>query len=244
MKFYATTETGKVRSQNQDCLFATDRKIGALSNLFLVADGMGGHNAGEYASEWTIRTVLESIRQSENTEPVPLLEEAIGKANRFVYDKARTDADKYGMGTTLVAATFFEEHLYVANVGDSRLYVITDDDIRQITRDHSYVGELVRRGTISESAARNHAKKHYITRAVGTEDTVKVDFFDVLLGDFSDGHTRVLLCTDGLTNMVTDTMIQNIASADAEIDERTNALLREANDNGGRDNITIVLVEP
>ncbi|MBQ1547463.1 MAG: Stp1/IreP family PP2C-type Ser/Thr phosphatase [Lachnospiraceae bacterium] len=239
MKFYSITETGKVRSENQDCLFTTDQKIGPLKNLFLVADGMGGHKAGEYASECAVKTVVESVRNSDRTEPVAVIERAISDANERVYMESKADPEKYGMGTTMVAATFFDGHMYVANVGDSRLYVITENEIRQITQDHSYVGELVRRGTISESAARNHAKRHYITRAVGTESKVRTDFFDVVM----DGSAHVLLCTDGLTNMVTDTVIKQIVSAKAEPYDKVKALLREANENGGRDNITIVLIE-
>ncbi len=239
MNFYSITETGRVRSENQDFLFATDQKIGPLQNLFLVADGMGGHNAGEYASEHAVTTVISEIRNAKEGEPVPLLKTAIASANQNIYLQAKADVGKTGMGTTLVAATFADGHLYVANVGDSRLYVITRNGIRQITRDHSYVGELVRQGTISEAAARNHVKKHYITRAVGTESTVKIDFFDVL----ADEEGYVLLCTDGLTNMVTDAEIERIIHMDLSIEEKVKRLYHEADENGGRDNITLILIE-
>ena len=140
----------------------------------------------------------------------------------------------------MVVATIVDQHAYVANVGDSRLYVI-QDGIRQVTRDHSLVQEMVRMGEISEAEARNHPDKNIITRALGAEKTVDVDFFDLKL----EKGCTILMCSDGLSNMVEDEKIQEIISdPEADIDQKGSALLREANQNGGKDNIAVVLVEP
>jgi len=239
MRFYSITETGRVRSKNQDYLFTTDQKIGPLSNLFLVADGMGGHNAGEYASEYAVRAVVEAIRNSTIQEPIAALEQAITSANQRVYDEAQADPEKKGMGTTMVAATFLDGHLYIANVGDSRLYVATNQDLRQITRDHSLVEELVREGNLPESEAKVHPRKNMITRAVGAEEKVRTDFFDVEIrkGD------QILLCTDGLTNMVPNEYMADIVFTTESIEEKAKKLVNMAEENGGRDNITVILIE-
>jgi protein phosphatase len=240
MRFYSITETGRVRSKNQDFVFATDQKTGPLSNLFLVADGMGGHNAGEFASAYAVQSVVEAIRNSTIQEPIAVLEQAITSANYKVYHEALADPDKKGMGTTLVAATYLDGHLYIANVGDSRLYVATDQELRQITRDHSLVQELVREGNLQESEAMIHPRKNMITRAVGAEEAVRTDFFDVEVrpGD------QILLCTDGLTNMVSkETMTDILFVASDTPEMKAKKLVNTAEENGGRDNITVVLIE-
>ena len=240
MRFYSITETGRVRTKNQDYLFTTDQVIGPLSNLFLVADGMGGHNAGEFASELAVQAVVEAIRNSTIQEPIPVLEEAIRLANAKVFAEAQADVEKKGMGTTLVAGTIQDGHLYIANVGDSRLYVATNQELRQITRDHSLVEELVREGNLPESEAKVHPRKNMITRAVGAEDHVRTDFFDVEIrsGDF------VLMCTDGLTNMISNEDIQEVLFvASDSLEDKAKKLVNMAEENGGRDNITVVLIE-
>ncbi|MCR4673366.1 MAG: Stp1/IreP family PP2C-type Ser/Thr phosphatase [Lachnospiraceae bacterium] len=239
MIFYAITNTGRIRSNNQDYVFASDADTGALSNLFLVADGMGGHQAGEYASETAVRTVLEEIRSKNILEPIPAIDSAIKFANKKIYKEAQQDASKTGMGTTFVAATVFGEHLYVANVGDSRLYVIEDEGLRQVTRDHSVVEELVRTGGITREAARKHVDKHKITRAVGAESNVKIDFFDVPI---SDVH-QILMCTDGLTNMLSDEEIESILLSDQKVKQKAEQLVEKANENGGKDNITVIVID-
>ena len=229
MRFYSITETGRVRSKNQDFVFATDQKIGPLSNLFLVADGMGGHNAGEFASAFAVQTVVEAIRNSTIQEPIAALEQAISSANYKVYQEALADPNKKGMGTTLVAATFQDGHLFIANVGDSRLYVATNQELRQVTRDHSLVQELVREGNLQESEAQIHPRKNMITRAVGAEKAVRTDFFDVEIrtGD------QIVLCTDGLTNMVSDeTMSDVLFTADETPEEKASKLVNIAEENG------------
>jgi protein phosphatase len=200
---------------------------------------MGGHNAGDLASRYAVETMVDSIRNAEHeTRPIPLLGAAIHAANDAVSEKARSDRSLDGMGTTVVAATVWKEYLYVANVGDSWLYLI-DRDIEQITRDHSLVEEMIRVGEIRREDARTHPDRNVITRAVGVNSPVKIDFFDVRLerGDI------VLLCSDGLTNMVEDREILRIIKKSSSLKEAAQKLVNEANKNGGKDNISVVLAE-
>ena len=240
MQAYAGTDIGCVRTMNQDGYFCSTTPIGPFPNLFIVADGMGGHQAGDYASRYAIETFLDYIRHTENRNLIRVMDEGIAEANRKVLEKSFENEELAGMGTTMVVAFAEDGQLYVANVGDSRLYVI-QDGIHQITRDHSLVQEMVKMGEISEEEARNHPDKNIITRALGAEKTVDVDFFDLKL---EEGCT-ILMCSDGLSNMVADEKIEEIISdPEADIDQKGSALLREANQNGGKDNIAIVLVEP
>ena len=241
MKTFSMTHIGRRREMNQDYMYTSENAVGKLPNLFLVADGMGGHKAGEYASRFTVEKIVETIEKSGQTEPVAAMKEAVEAANRGLLEEAARDTAKAGMGTTVVAATVVEDHLHVANVGDSRLYLINHEAIRQITRDHSLVEEMVRLGEMDKADAKDHPDKNIITRALGAEKTVDVDFFDLKL----EKGCTILMCSDGLSNMVEDEKIQEIISdPEADIDQKGSALLREANQNGGKDNIAVVLVEP
>lgn len=175
MKTYSITDIGKRRSANQDFVYASDQPVGNLPNLMIVADGMGGHNAGDFASRYTVESMLEYIEKDEEKRPIPLLSGAIHYANEQVVEKARSDRALEGMGTTVVAATIKEGCLYVANVGDSRLYLI-DGEIEQITRDHSLVEEMIRMGELQRKDARSHPDRNVITRAVGVHTPVRIDF--------------------------------------------------------------------
>lgn len=239
MKSYCLTDVGVKRSMNQDFVYASDQPVGNLSNLYIVADGMGGHNAGDLASRYTVETMVDYIESAEEKRPIPLLEAAVEAANRKVMEKAMADKKLEGMGTTVVAATVQDDCLYVANVGDSRLYVL-DAGIHQITRDHSLVEEMVRAGQLGKEEARNHPEKNIITRAVGVKNKVRIDFFDVGLysGD------KFLLCSDGLTNMVEDEEILEFVRKEASLEAAAHRLVATANRNGGKDNISVVLVEP
>lgn len=239
LKTFSITDIGRKRKLNQDYVYTSERPVGNLSNVFIVADGMGGHNAGDYASKYTVETIIAEIEQSFEKNPVKILGRAIEVANEHIRKRAEEDADLEGMGTTVVAATFMGRFLQVANVGDSRLYVV-NDEIRQITRDHSLVEEMVRMGGIDREAARNHPDKNIITRAIGAGDTVDVDFFSVELkpGDI------VLMCSDGLTNMLEDEEIRMILNGQRDIVEKAEELVKAANNNGGKDNIAVVLIEP
>ena len=239
MKTYSITDVGKRREMNQDYVFASDQPVGNLPNLLIVADGMGGHKAGDLASRYAVETMVEYIRNEKKEErPIPLLGAAIHTANDAVAAKAKTNRELEGMGTTVVAAAVQGEYLYVANVGDSRLYLI-DREIEQITRDHSLVEEMIRVGELKREDARKHPDRNVITRAVGVHTPVKIDFFDVKLerGDI------ILLCSDGLTNMVEDSEILRIVRKSSSLKEAAQKLVNEANKNGGKDNISVVLAE-
>jgi len=238
LKTFSITDIGQRRKQNQDYVFTSEIPVGPLSNLFIVADGMGGHNAGDYASKHAIERIVEEVESSKDS-PVETLERAIQSANRYIRIKSRENEEMNGMGTTVVAATITDDVMYVANVGDSRLYII-NSGIRQITVDHSLVEEMVRMGGINREQAREHQDKNIITRAIGAEDELKIDFFQVKLekGDF------ILLCSDGLTNMIEDEEIRMLLLGQRDIVSKAETLVAAANRNGGKDNITVVLIEP
>ena len=239
MKACALTDTGRVRTANQDYVYASVEPVGSLPNLFVVADGMGGHQAGDYASRYIVENLVTYLQYTENSQIVPLLREGILKVNTRLYQESKEKPELSGMGTTLVAAVADENTLYVANVGDSRLYLVRDR-IRQVTKDHSYVEELVSLGRLERGSKDYKDKKNIITRAVGTEDKLLVDFFEVGLepGDF------ILMCSDGLSNMLEDVEMEEIVGSDLELEEKAEKLITVANDNGGKDNIAVVLVDP
>ena len=240
MRIYSATDVGQKRKMNQDYVFASADPVGNLPNLFVVADGMGGHNAGDYASSHAVGIVVEEIREDADFNPVKVIRHAIESANTEIITQAQKDEKLRGMGTTMVAATIVGHYAYVANVGDSRLYV-AGEQIQQITKDHSLVQEMVRMGELNAEEARNHPDKNIITRALGAERTVDVDFFDLKL----EPESVILMCSDGLSNMVEDSRIKEILSRrDEALDERGRTLIGEANRNGGKDNIAIVLIEP
>lgn len=238
LRSYAITDIGLGRQLNQDFIFLSDKPVGNLPNVFIVADGMGGHKAGDFASRYAVETIVDEIRSSEEKEPADIFGNAIVKANAYTRQKSAEDYKLAGMGTTVVIATCIGHNLEVANVGDSRLYLV-NDKIEQITIDHSLVEEMVRNGSIDREAARNHPKKNIITRAIGAQDIVEADFFkaELNVGDM------VLLCSDGLTNMVEDENIQHILKGEGSLKEKAEELVRAANNNGGRDNISLIIIE-
>lgn len=238
LKTFSITDIGRERKMNQDYVYASASPVGNLPNLFLVADGMGGHNAGDYASQYTVEKVKCEVSENPDGEPVRILREAIEAANYGLRRKARENVTMSGMGTTIVAATCEGRTLTVANVGDSRLYIV-NREIRQITRDHSLVAEMVRMGNLDREAARRHPNKNIITRAVGVDNTIDIDFFTE---ELADGDI-VLMCTDGLTNMLEDEEICSILNARKELDRKASELVDAANSNGGKDNIAVILVQ-
>ena len=239
MNTFSVTDTGVLRTMNQDYCFSSDSPIGCLPNLYIVCDGMGGHKAGEYASRYTVERIVAYASRSKSADPIRVLREGIEKANQILVRESKEDAEKYGMGTTVVAATIIDKKMYIANVGDSRLYVI-GDTIKQITKDHSYIEEMVRMGKVNREDARTHEKKNVITRAIGVMPRVDADFFEVDLED----KDIVLLCSDGLSNMVTDERIYQLVTGSVDTETIARKLVEEANKNGGQDNITVVVVKP
>lgn len=240
MKTYSVTDVGQKRKINQDYVFASGQPVGNLPNLFIVADGMGGHNAGDFASRFVVKTVKEYIERSTDKNPVKVIRDAIQHANTMLLEEASKKTELIGMGTTIVVNTIAGHYAYTANVGDSRLYVIEDEEIRQITQDHSLVEEMVRLGQISKEEARNHPDKHIITRAIGAVGSIEVDFFDYKL----EPDSIILMCSDGLTNMVEDAEILQIITGDKPMEDRAQALVKAANDHGGKDNIAVIIIEP
>ncbi len=240
MRSFSATDVGLKRSINQDTVFATEEAVGSLPNLFIVADGMGGHNAGDFASRFAVNAVKEYIRESEERNPIRLLQEAIGSANAGIIAEAAAHRELYGMGTTLVAMTLVGDYVYTANVGDSRLYVYSGGVLRQVTRDHSLVEEMVRMGEITPEEAKHHPDKNIITRALGTVPDLAADFFDFKVGS----GDLILMCSDGLTNMVEDDAIEEVLRRNSSPKEKTGRLIELANANGGKDNIAVIIIDP
>lgn len=239
MKFYAMTDVGRKREINQDYVYVTDKAIGPFPNLLVVADGMGGHKAGDFASKYTVKVLREELGKTALEKPEEILKDVVLTANHKLIRAAQSDVKLEGMGTTLVAATVIGNTLYFSNVGDSRLYLI-NDKIRQISKDHSLVEEMVRLGGIKAEEAKYHPDKNIITRAMGVKEDVEADIYERRLkkGDI------ILMCTDGLSNMVEDEDMFDIVKSARDIVEAVLMLIEKANSNGGRDNIGVVMAEP
>ncbi len=240
LETYSATDIGRKRQLNQDYVFSSAKPLGNMPNLFIVADGMGGHNAGDYASKCTTETVVNEIQNSFEKNPTIIIKKAIKTANAKIRKEASEHENLFGMGTTLVTATIIGKYLQVSNIGDSRLYLLNKDGLRQITEDHSLVEEMIRLGGLSREDARLHPDKNIITRAIGAKDEVEADFFteELETGDI------VLMCSDGLTNMLEDKEIEAILlnPEKEELIQKGDALIKAANENGGKDNIAVVLV--
>ena len=238
MKACALTDVGVTRSVNQDFVFYSTSPVGNLPNLFILADGMGGHKAGDMASRYTVETLVDLVTNAEEKDPISIINNGIQRVNSDILNKAKESEDYNGMGTTLVVSCIKDSILHVANVGDSRLYIL-DGDLKQVTRDHSLVEEMVTRGAIDRKSARHHEQKNMITRAIGGDDSVLPDFFPV---DIKPGN-KVLMCSDGLTNMVEDAVIEKILKNTQDIEEAARMLVDLDNDNGGRDNVSVIIIE-
>ena len=238
MKAFAKTDVGKKRNMNQDYLFCSTEAVGSFRNLFIVADGMGGHKAGDHASKLCVEKVVQSIRESRHKTPVTIYTEAIDTANESVYEEAENHMEYEGMGTTFVSCTIAGKMMYVANIGDSRLYLLRNH-IEQLTEDHSLVGELVKNGRITESEARVHPQKNIITRALGTDEEVSADYYEKRLeaGDF------LLLCSDGLSNMLDNEEMEYVLRHSKNIEMAVETLVEKANRNGGEDNISVIVIK-
>ena len=240
---FGTTDVGKVREINEDSFLISGFEGGDSLGYVLLSDGMGGHNAGEVASLTAVNTVKneldKTISEKEHDKIVYNILSSIDYANSKVFELSVHDISKSGMGATFVAAYIVDDKLYVANIGDSRAYLINKNETVQITVDHSVVQELVERGSITPEEAKVHPDKNIITRAVGTEAFVDADLFEYSLkdGDF------ILLCSDGLSEMVSEDLFKQIIDKNEEIEDAAKELVNIANDNGGRDNITVVIIK-
>jgi PPM family protein phosphatase len=222
------TDTGRQRRDNEDNAYARPP-------VFVVADGMGGAQAGEVASKIAIETFEQGLPDGEN--PEERLAQRVREANREIYARSRAEHESAGMGTTLTAAYLDETSVAIAHVGDSRAYLFRDGALQRLTRDHSLVDELVRHGKLTEAQAAEHPQRSIITRALGPEPEVEVDTwtYPARPGDV------LLLCSDGLTSMISEGLVTEILASHETLDLAADALIRQANEAGGRDNITVVL---
>lgn len=240
MKISAGTDVGKMRQSNQDAYAIGELPDG--SAWAVVCDGMGGHAGGHVASKMAVNTISGAIKSNYRngmslTSVKNMLESAVVAANADIYDSAAKDSELRGMGTTVVAALYTGGICVVAHVGDSRCYLISGKKISRVTKDHSLVQELLDAGVITETEAENHPRKNIITRALGIDDDVLVDFSDVSIAQ----GDMLLICTDGLTNHVSDKEITECVS-DKNVFDYSARLIKLANENGGSDNITAVVM--
>lgn len=237
---FGNTDVGKLRKVNQDYVYINNEPIGSLDNLYIVADGVGGHKAGEVASEVAIDSFEQFIYETEDDEVLDLLVSALAYANEQVFNLAKTNKQYENMGTTLLATTIKNNKIFIAHVGDCRLYGIRNNKIAQMTSDHTYVMDLFKAGVISKEEAENSKESNVLTRALGTEKNVKADalFCDVFEDDI------FIMCSDGLSDMLTDDEIFKLASKrSVPTQEKVENLIQEANNNGGRDNIAVIIIE-
>lgn len=248
IKVVQLTDTGKVREHNEDAI-GCELDLG----LLVLADGMGGYNAGEVASGIAVETVLKQVSESlhrlgeDRDEPEPqtglwrqsiILRDAIARANKLIHNKSKIQAECEGMGTTIVACLFYNNRVSVAHVGDSRMYRLRDGQFEQLTLDHSLLQELVDRGFYSQEEAQRSTNRNYVTRALGVEPTVEVEVneSEVQTGDF------FLLCSDGLSDMVEDEDIHlTISTFHDNLDVAGQQLIKLSNDHGGKDNVSLIL---
>ncbi len=240
MNIGVATDVGRVRELNEDnyCIVSGDIK------LFIVADGMGGHNAGEVASQIAVEKIKEHIiryipQEQEEQQIKGIIYEAFNRANRDIYNRAKNEAECDGMGTTATAAIIIEERLYIGHIGDSRAYMIADGVIEQVTQDHSLVAELLRKGSISEREALQHPQKNIITRALGTDEGVKPDIYSV---EFNESDI-LILCSDGLSNFVDKYELERCILEMEDSQDCCDYLVNLANSRGGFDNITLIIVK-
>lgn len=242
MDVYGASDVGRVRTLNEDsfCIFGMDEQ--QIPGLCVLSDGMGGHNAGEVASQKTVQFIVEALRDkldlSRDAVPVEM-KRAVEYANGKVFKMASDNQSQHGMGATLVLAVILDSVAYLANVGDSRAYAYRNGELIQITKDHSMVEEMVMNGVITLEEAKVHPQRNMITRAVGTDPSVEPDLFeyDYLPGDI------LLLCSDGLSGMIEDDQMITILEENRSAKEKVSALIDAANQNGGRDNITAICIQ-
>jgi protein phosphatase len=240
MNAYCETNKGLLRENNEDNLIVEETE---KYNLYVVADGMGGHRAGEIASSLAINTIKECFEASvkqENFQAPRFIIESVSAANKKIREEASGNDEYSGMGTTVTMAVIDlrQNTAYVGNVGDSRTYLIRDKEISQITEDHTYVHELLKECKITTEEVKSHPKRNVITRAVGSEETVHADIFEIDLVD----NDILLLCSDGLTAHLTDKEILDTIIKNGCL-ESVQKLIKLSNDNGGTDNITLIIVD-
>ena len=242
VKCFGKSVAGMQRENNEDSIYVGgDNK--EVKNIFIVADGMGGHNAGEVASRLAIDKFIEYIsphfKNGIDSETVlDVLLEGVVYANRVIYNEAVSDESRNGMGTTFTCACLNNGKMYAVHVGDSRIYILTDGSLKQVSNDHSFVMEMVRQGKLTPQEAANSPKRNIITRAVGSEEKIDVD---TIIKELKYGDV-VLICSDGLSTMVNDREIEEIMNKHSDAEKTIEALIEKANKNGGKDNISAIII--
>lgn len=230
---FGKSDPGLKRTNNEDAFIVSPE-----TNLFAVADGMGGAAAGEVASQIFIDTAREVFSKDSN-KPIEWVQDAFRLANEKILQYAMNHPNHQGLGCTAELMTFFDQNYVIGHVGDSRTYLLRKNQMKQLTRDHSYIQEQIDHGLLRLEDAKNHSMRHVILRAVGIEDTLALD---LLRGNILPGDV-FLLCSDGLTDMVEDSEIQNILLSSLSLDQKVEGLIELAKSAGGKDNITAVLCE-
>lgn len=234
MKVVGISDTGRVRQKNED-RYLIDESLGVL----VVCDGMGGHRGGDVASNLAIRIIKEGLEKSDNKDVCHLIEQSILEANRVIWQSGHENPEWYEMGTTVTAAVLGGNQLTVYHVGDSRLYIIGSNHIRQVTNDHTLAKQMLADGLLAPSEIRGNPYNHILTRALGVEDTVIVDTFNesITSGEY------ILLCSDGLSDMLEDKVIMEIVTQEnQDINKAAQGLVKRALEKGGFDNITVLLL--
>lgn len=234
----AISDIGTRRENNEDALYASNDKD---IPLYIVADGMGGHNAGDIASTMAIDIIKEkfmSNKESLNSSKKikKFIKNVLIETNGIIYEKSIDELNCEGMGTTVVLGYYYDNRVYIGHVGDSRAYIIRGNNIIQITEDHTLVNELIKKGSITQSQALNHPQRNVITQALGTSIDIEYDIYTV---EFTAGEI-LLLCSDGLYNMLEEEIILGILKRSRTLDDGVKALVNIANEKGGIDNITII----
>ncbi|WP_300409766.1 Stp1/IreP family PP2C-type Ser/Thr phosphatase [Lagierella sp.] len=236
MSYFSATDIGLQRKLNEDYY---DNYIDSDIALLVVADGMGGHNAGEIASELAVKSFIYYFKENfENCKDITsFLTDCVNYSNGIIFEESNNNEELSNMGTTIVSALIYEDYLYILNVGDSRAYLKNSFGFKQVSRDHSLVNDLLLSGTITEEEAKNYGRKNVITKSLGAEERVKPDITSL---EIHEGDI-VLLCTDGLNSLVADDEIEEIISKDLSLEERVFELIDLSLERGGHDNITISL---
>lgn len=240
MKFIVKSDIGKKRENNEDYYFVSDNEN---FPLYVIADGIGGHNSGEVASKMTVESISSSLKEISAYKNLDELEKdfvkAISDANKIVFDKAKNNPKMLNMGSTLTVLYKYNNSVLIGNVGDSRAYSITSSEICQLTEDDTLVNSLYKLGKITKDEAINHPKRNMITNAVGTDLIIDINLIQY---NYKPGE-YILLCTDGLSDMVRDEEILSIFSSSKSLEETSNSLLEKALEAGGRDNITFIIIQ-
>lgn len=243
MRFGFESDRGRVREINEDSCKVITGKDG-IPDTFIVADGMGGHNSGELASRMAVELseeyLLKFLQPDQNEESIlALISNMMAEVNKSIYFKAKESEENFGMGTTFIIGILFKGKLFIGHVGDSRVYLVSNGALKQLTTDHSYIEELIKNGSLTREEAQNHPKKNVITRALGCEENVEFDTYSVDV----KGEDIFILCTDGLTNMLSENEILSIINNNDDPQYSCSELVRIANKKGGEDNITVIIVK-